>query len=105
MLRKENFLYAEAEFLLRQELREPARYFAILRAISLRKTTHGEIVDYTGFDRGIVSKYLDNLARIRVIRKVHPAFEPEKKEEHAVRDCRQLLRLLVPLRLSQQETS
>ncbi|MDI3476282.1 MAG: uncharacterized protein PWQ95_2010 [Thermococcaceae archaeon] len=79
MLRKESFLYAEAEFLLRQEFREPARYFAILRAISLGKTRHGEIVDYTGFDRGVVSKYLDNLARIGVIRKVYPAFEPEKR--------------------------
>ncbi len=78
-LRKESPLYAEAEFLLRQEFREPARYFAILKAIAFGKTSFGEIVSFTGFDRGTVSRYLDNLSRIRVVRKVHPVFEPEKR--------------------------
>ncbi|ACS34077.1 ATP-binding protein [Thermococcus gammatolerans] len=78
-LRKESPLYTEAEFLLRQEFREPARYFSILKAIAFGKTSFGEIVNFTAFDRGTVSRYLDNLARIRVIAKVHPAFEPEKR--------------------------
>ena len=78
-LRKESPLYTEAEFLLRQEFREPARYFSILKAIAFGKTSFGEIVNSTGFDRGTVSRYLDNLVRIRVIAKVHPAFEPEKR--------------------------
>ena len=78
-LRKESPLYTEAEFLLRQEFREPGRYFVILKAIAFGKTSFGEIVNFTGFDRGTVSRYLDNLARIRVIAKVHPAFEPEKR--------------------------
>ena len=78
-LRKESPLYTEAEFLLRQEFREPARYFSILRAIAFGKTSFGEIVNFTGFDRGTVSRYLDSLVRIRVIAKTHPAFEPEKR--------------------------
>ncbi|ASJ12780.1 ATP-binding protein [Thermococcus thioreducens] len=78
-LQKESPLYTEAEFLLRQEFREPARYFSILKAIAFGKTSFGEIVNFTGFDRGTVSRYLDNLARIRAITKVHPAFEPEKR--------------------------
>lgn len=78
-LRKESPLYTEAEFLLRQEFREPARYFSILKAIAFGKTKFGDIVNFTGFDRGTVSRYLDNLARIRVIRKVYPAFEPETR--------------------------
>ncbi len=78
-LRKESPLYTEAEFLLRQEFREPARYFSILKAIAFGKTSFGEIVNFTGFDRGTVSRYLDNLARIRVVRKVYPAFEPEAR--------------------------
>ncbi|NJE62464.1 ATP-binding protein [Thermococcus sp. 21S7] len=78
-LRKESPLYTEAEFLLRQEFREPARYFSILKAIAFGKTKFGDIVSFTGFDRGTVSRYLDNLARIRVIRKVYPAFEPETR--------------------------
>ena len=78
-LRKESPLYTEAEFLLRQEFREPARYFAILKAIAFGKTSFGEIVNFTGFDRGTVSRYLDNLARIRAVKKLHPAFEPERR--------------------------
>ena len=79
LLRKESPLYTEAEFLLRQEFREPARYFSILRAIAFSKTSFGEIVNFTGFDRGTVSRYLDNLSRIRVVAKIYPAFEPEKR--------------------------
>ena len=78
-LRKESPLYTEAEFLLRQEFREPARYFSILKAIAFGNTSFGEIVNFTGFDRGTVSRYLDNLSRIRAVRKVYPAFEPEKR--------------------------
>ncbi|RLL90776.1 ATPase AAA, partial [Mesotoga sp. HF07.pep.5.2.highcov] len=37
-------LFAEAEFLLNEELREPRNYFAILRAISLGKRKLGEII-------------------------------------------------------------
>uniref|UniRef100_UPI002601A8B4 ATP-binding protein n=1 Tax=Thermococcus sp. TaxID=35749 RepID=UPI002601A8B4 len=51
----------------------------ILRAIAFSKTSFGEIVNFTGFDRGTVSRYLDNLSRIRVVAKIYPAFEPEKR--------------------------
>lgn len=73
------FLYEEAEFLLKQEFREPANYFSILKAISFGYTRYGEIVSYTQLDKTMVSKYLDNLARVRVIRKSHPIISKKEK--------------------------
>ena len=43
LLRRGAVLYQEAELLLREELREPRRYFSILRAISDGCTRVGEI--------------------------------------------------------------
>jgi len=72
------FLYQEAEILLKEELREPARYFSILKAISFRRERFGEIANFTQLDKSTVSKYLDNLSVIRVIRKEFPI--TQKKE-------------------------
>jgi len=72
------FLYQEAEILLKEELRETARYFSILKAIAYGKHGFGEIVNFTKLDKGIISKYLDNLAIIRLIRKEYPV--TQKKE-------------------------
>ncbi len=72
------FLYQEAEILLKEELRETARYFSILKAIAYGKHGFGEIVNFTKLDKSIISKYLDNLAIIRVVRKEYPV--TQKKE-------------------------
>ena len=72
------FLYQEAEILLKEELRETGRYFAILKAIAYGKHGFGEIVSFTKLDKGVISKYLDNLAIIRLIRKEYPV--TQKKE-------------------------
>jgi len=72
------FLYQEAEILLKEELRGTARYFSILKAIGYGKHRFGEIANFTNLDKGIISKYLDNLAIIRVIRKEYPV--TQKKE-------------------------
>lgn len=72
------FLYQEAEILLKEELRETARYFAILKAIAYGKHGFGEIVNFTKLDKGIISKYLDNLSILRLIRKEYPV--TQKKE-------------------------
>jgi len=45
--RKDSLLYGESDFLLRQEFREPANYFAILKAISFGYIKQNEIVTYT----------------------------------------------------------
>ena len=60
-------LYNEPEFLLRTELRNPARYMSILEAVALGHTTPNEISGATGIDPGPLSKYLQTLRRLRLI--------------------------------------
>lgn len=74
-LRKDSFLFEEAEFLLREEFREPRRYFAILRAISSGKRAYGEIADETGMDKTLLSKYLSSLKELRMIDDDLPMFD------------------------------
>ena len=74
-LRKDSFLFEEAEFLLREEFREPRRYFAILRAISSGKRAYGEIADETGMDKTLLSKYLSSLRELRMIDDDLPMFD------------------------------
>jgi hypothetical protein len=66
-LRKDAFLYEEAEFLLLEEFREPRRYFAILQAIASGKRRFGEIADATHMDKTALSKYLSSLQELRII--------------------------------------
>lgn len=72
-------LFDEAEFLLKTELREPARYFQILKAIAFGKTKFGEIVSFTGLPSSTVSQYLSNLQILHIIEEKHPIREPEKR--------------------------
>ena len=69
---KGSYLYEEAEILLRQEFREPARYFSILRAIAAGKNHFGEIVNETNLDAATVSKYLSYLQQLRIVERVLP---------------------------------
>ncbi|ASJ01879.1 ArsR family transcriptional regulator [Thermococcus profundus] len=72
VLSKGAFLYEEAEFLLREELREPANYFAILQAIAGGRNRFGEIVNATGLDKSLVSKYLTVLQRLGIVEREVP---------------------------------
>lgn len=78
VLKQGSFLYQEAEILLKQELRELANYFNILKAIAMGKTKYGEIVSFTGLDKTLVSKYLNTLIVLHVIKKEFPV--TQKKE-------------------------
>lgn len=69
---KEEPLYGEVDFVLREEFREPRNYFSILRAISFGKTRLNDIVQETGLDRGLVSKYLSVLRELHVVVKEVP---------------------------------
>ncbi len=66
-LRKGGFLYEEAEFLIREELRDPSNYKSILEALARGATKLGEVCNLTGLDRGLVSKYLNVLERLDVV--------------------------------------
>lgn len=75
ILQPEAFLYDEVEFILREELREPRNYFAIIKAIALGKNKFGEIVNETGLAKGILHKYLFILEDLRLIQKEIPITE------------------------------
>ena len=90
MLTPEAYLFSEPEFILREELREPRNYFAILRAISLGKTRSSEIINETGFEKNIVGKYLSVLVELKIIRREVPvtetSFEKSKKGMYVIDD-------------------
>lgn len=86
-LSKGSILHKEPEFLLMEEVREPRNYFLILKAIAFGNTKFSEIINATGLDKYIVSKYIDTLHNLRIVRKSSPV--TIKKE--AIRDMRYYL--------------
>ena len=76
-------LYNEPEFLLRTELRNPARYRSILEAVALGHTTPNEISGATGIDPGPLSKYLQTLRRLRLIERDVPVTASGKKSKRS----------------------
>ena len=73
------FLYQEAEFLLKTELREPSNYFTILKAISFGNYKAKDIINSTGLDKTLISKYLDNLIKLHIIKKEFPVTSKKEK--------------------------
>jgi hypothetical protein len=76
-------LYNEPEFLLRTELRSPARYMSILEAVALGHTTPNEISGATGIDPGPLSKYLQTLRRLRLLDREVPVTASRKKSKRS----------------------
>jgi len=76
-------LYNEPEFLLRTELRNPARYTSILEAVALGHTTPNEISGATGIDPGPLSKYLQTLRRLRLIEREVPVTASAKQSKRS----------------------
>ncbi len=67
VLNKNEYLYAEGEFILKSEFREYRNYFLILSGISKGKRSFNEITNATNLDKGLVSKYLSHLQSIHLI--------------------------------------
>ena len=88
ILSKGEFLYEEAEFLLREELREPRNYAAILKAIAQEAQTYGEILNKTGVDKSMLSKYTSTLEDLGFIRRIHPvgAAPKSRKSQYVIGD-------------------
>lgn len=83
ILQKGKPLYEEVEFLLREEFKEPRNYFAILEALSLGKHKLSEVMNETGFDKGLVSRYISILNSLQITKKEVPITEdiPEKSRK------------------------
>lgn len=67
VLKKGQILYEEVEFLLREELREPRYYFALLQAIAQGKRKLSEIVNATGLTSPVANKYLGVLSDLYIV--------------------------------------
>jgi AAA+ ATPase superfamily predicted ATPase len=81
VLTKGEFLYGEVEFLLREELREPKIYASILRAIAAGASRLGEVMSFTGLERGKLSAYLQTLGELGLVRREVPVTENELKSK------------------------
>ena len=83
-------LYAEAEAVLKLELRELAAYNAILAAMASGKNKLNDIYERTAFSRAKISVYLKNLIKLDIVEKVFSADtdsnENVKKGLYRVRD-------------------
>ncbi len=78
ILKKDQFLFQDVEFVLREELDEPKYYFSILRSLSYGNTKIGEIMNDTGLNKGIVGKYLSVLTDLDIIERKVPVTEKGK---------------------------
>jgi hypothetical protein len=75
VLKKGEVLYDEVEFILREELREPRYYFALLQAIAQDKRRLSEIVNATGLSQPVANKYLGVLADLKIVERELPVTE------------------------------
>ena len=75
-----SFLYEEPNNLLKQEVREPAIYTAIITAIATGYSRMSEISSKVGEDTNVCSNYLKNLINLGIIQKETPYGEKESRK-------------------------
>ena len=81
------YLYEEPANLLKQELREPAIYNAIIKAVAEGASRPNEIVTKTGEDSSIVTKYLKTLFDLGIVKRETPIAEkPGRKTIYLLAD-------------------
>jgi AAA+ ATPase superfamily predicted ATPase len=73
-------LFEEPSNLLKQELREPKTYNAILSAIAGGATRMNEIATKVGCESGPCAKYLSSLAELGIVERISPLTEPNSRK-------------------------
>ena len=82
-----SYLFEEPENLLKQELREPAVYNSIIRAIAEGASRMNDISTKTGIETGPCAKYVKTLIDLGIIKKETPITEkPGKKTIYFLTD-------------------
>ncbi len=82
-----SFLFEEPENLLKQEVREPALYNAIITAIAAGSSRMAEIASKVGEDTSVCAAYLKNLIALGLVQRETPYGEKEsRKSVYAVSD-------------------
>lgn len=77
---RSSYLYEEPSNLLKQELREPATYNAIIKAIAEGASRANEIVGKIGEESSVVAKYLKTLIELGIVIKETPITEKTGKK-------------------------
>ncbi|MDR2487458.1 MAG: ATP-binding protein, partial [Clostridiales Family XIII bacterium] len=80
VLTKGCVLYSEVEFLIRQDLREPALYNTIIEAVALGNTQLNDIYMKTQSDKSKISVYLKNLMELQVIEREFSVLSGSKEK-------------------------
>ncbi|WP_424006962.1 ATP-binding protein [Haloferax denitrificans] len=86
VLSKGEFLYEEPEFLLRQELREPTTYMAILEAIANGATRVTDIANRIDKQASGISRYLQNLTQLALVERETPVTDPDGRGVYKLTD-------------------
>ncbi len=73
VFKRDSFLFNEPDLLLREELREPRLYAALLRAVAAGNHRVSDITRVAGFgDRGTTTRYLDTLRGLGLVEHRRP---------------------------------
>ncbi len=81
ILNEDSVLFRDTEFVLRTEVSEPRYYFSIIRALSEGCRSLSRISQNTGLEMATVSKYLQTLIDLQLIRREIPAGESSKSRK------------------------
>jgi AAA+ ATPase superfamily predicted ATPase len=74
------FLFEEPANLLKQEVREPARYNAVIRAVATGSSRVAEIASKADMETGACTNYLKNLIALGIVRRETPAAETSTRK-------------------------
>ena len=74
-------LFKDVEFVLRMELNEPRYYFSILLSIAKGNNRIGLIMNDTGLDKGLITKYLSILIDLRLVERKIPVTENSRSRK------------------------
>ena len=85
VLTKGCVLYSEVEFLIRQELREPALYNTVIEAIALGNTQLNDIYTKTQIDKSKISVYLKNLIELQILEREFSVLSSGKEQATSTR--------------------
>ena len=77
-LSKGNIFYNDVEFILREELSNPERYFTILKLIASGKTGISEISSVMGYKTNELSPYVEKLISLDIIKKEYPIYNKKR---------------------------
>jgi AAA+ ATPase superfamily predicted ATPase len=88
-LTQHGYLVNEVEFILREQLKTPKRYFLLLQALSKRTLSREDLAQALGIrNSGALNLYLDTLTALKLIKRVVPIGKKEtgKAQRYAIWD-------------------